>query len=376
MAGICNKLFKLTISTNFCCLETTYKISLQVRNRQKNVPRLRFPLWYLKKERTLYPEKLTLENKEFIEEVVHDTFGPPAVLSGISTYKTTSPLKTQPVEKGVWTENSKRCGLITRKIGCYPMWDKNGKIIWSTLLQVIDNHVVKYTPPEEVDPPRKPKRFLKPNKYGVLLVGAESANPQLYTKEYCGLFTAAGLPPKKFLGKFNITPDAIIQPGTPLTACHYQPGDIVDVCGKTVDRGFQGVMKRWGFKGMPASHGVTKTHRRGGNIGGGGEKGRVWPGTKMPGHMGNKWRVLRGLKIWRINTKYNILYVQGLGVPGETNSLIYVHDTLLPLRKRKESPLYFPTFYPQLVDTPLPDDLYDSTVHPFDQPSITFAESK
>lgn len=54
--------------------------------------------------------------------------------------------------------------------------------------------------------------------------------------------------------------------------------------------------------------------------------------------------------------------------PTKDNQMIY--------RKRKESPLYFPTFYPQLVDTPLPDDLYDSTVHPFDQPSITFAESK
>lgn len=56
-------------------------------------------------------------------------------------------------------------------------------------------------------------------------------------------------------------------------------------------------MKRWGFKGMPASHGVTKTHRRPGNIGGGGQKGRVWPGTKMPGHMGNRTRYLRGLKV-------------------------------------------------------------------------------
>lgn len=56
-----------------------------------------------------------------------------------------------------------------------------------------------------------------------------------------------------------------------------------------MDRGFQGVMKRWGFKGMPASHGVTKTHRRPGNIGAGGEKARVWPGTKMPGHMGNRY---------------------------------------------------------------------------------------
>lgn len=59
-------------------------------------------------------------------------------------------------------------------------------------------------------------------------------------------------------------------------------------CYFRIDRGFQGVMKRWGFKGMPASHGVTKTHRRPGNIGAGGEKARVWPGTKMPGHMGNR----------------------------------------------------------------------------------------
>jgi len=61
-------------------------------------------------------------------------------------------------------------------------------------------------------------------------------------------------------------------------------------------------MKRWGFKGMPASHGQTKTHRRPGNIGGGGEKGRVWPGKKMPGHMGNRTRFLRGLKVSAFGT--------------------------------------------------------------------------
>jgi large subunit ribosomal protein L3 len=64
-----------------------------------------------------------------------------------------------------------------------------------------------------------------------------------------------------------------------------------------IDRGFQGVMKRWGFKGMPATHGVTKTHRKGGNIGSGGQKARVMPGTKMAGHMGNRWRILRGVKV-------------------------------------------------------------------------------
>jgi len=57
------------------------------------------------------------------------------------------------------------------------------------------------------------------------------------------------------------------------------------------------VMKRWGFHGMPASHGVTKTHRRGGNIGHGGNKARVWPGTRMPGFMGDRRRTLRGAKV-------------------------------------------------------------------------------
>jgi large subunit ribosomal protein L3 len=64
-----------------------------------------------------------------------------------------------------------------------------------------------------------------------------------------------------------------------------------------VDRGFQGVMKRWGFHGMPASHGVTKTHRRPGNIGSGSHKARVLPGTKLPGHMGNRYRIVKGQRV-------------------------------------------------------------------------------
>lgn len=77
-----------------------------------------------------------------------------------------------------------------------------------------------------------------------------------------------------------------------------------------IDRGFQGVMKRWGFKGMPASHGVTKTHRRPGNIGSGGGKARVMPGTKMPGHMGNRWRIQKGVQVrYKISLIHE--YIQG-----------------------------------------------------------------
>lgn len=383
MSGICQKFLGLSafgsslstrlLTVNLLSVEISQQTLIRTK-RTQNVPKLKFPLWQLRKERTQYIERLTPENTVFIKEVTHEKFGPPAIISGLSTYQVPSPLREPPVEKGTWTEKSKRCGLITRKIGCYPLWTKQGKIIWCTLLQVVDNHVVKYIPPEDNNSKYKTKSTPIKTKLGALLIGAESGDPQKFTKEYCGLFAGAGLPPKRVLTRFNISPEAIIQPGTPLYATHFQPGDIVDVAGLSVYRGFQGVMKRWGFKGMPASHGVTKTHRRPGNIGAGGGKARVWPRTKMPGHMGAKRRIHRGLKVWRVNTKYNILYVQGLGVPGETNSVIHVYDSRLPLRRRKESPTHFPTFYPDSLEDPLPEDIYHEDVHAFDAPTITFEE--
>lgn len=130
-------------------------------------------------------------------------------------------------------------------------------------------------------------------------------------------------------------------------------------------------MKRWGFKGQPASHGVTKTHRRPGTIGGG-IKHRVWPGKKMPGHMGNRWRILKGCKIWRINTKTNTIWVSGRAVAGEINSLVYIYDTILPLRRTKNP--HFPTFTGNEAE--LSEDIYDEEVHKFNDPTIVFEPEK
>lgn len=203
------------------------------------------------------------------------------------------------------------------------------------------------------------------------MVGAESTDPTSLTKEYCGLFSDSGVIPKKHLCRFLVSPSAALQPGTPLLASHFRVGDFIDVRGKTVDHGFQGVIKRHGFKGMPASHGVTKTHRRPGNIGSGGAKARVWPGQKMPGHMGNRWRIAKGLKIWRINTKYNVLWVQGSGIPGETNELVYLYDTILPLRKHKTAPA-FPTFFEDSNNTTNSDDIWCDEIHDLKEPTIYY----
>lgn len=180
-----------------------------------------------------------------------------------------------------------------------------------------------------------------------------------------------GLPPKQTVKIFNITDNAAIKPGTPLYAAHFRPGQYVDVTAKTIGKGFQGVMKRWGFKGQPATHGQTKTHRRPGAISTG-DIGRVWPGTKMPGKMGNIYRTAFGLKVWRINTKHNIIYVNG-SVPGHKNCLVKVRDSKLPAYKHLGKNLPFPTYFPDGDEEELPEDLYDENVCQPGAPSITFA---
>ncbi|XP_055616053.1 39S ribosomal protein L3, mitochondrial [Toxorhynchites rutilus septentrionalis] len=348
----------------------------QVRNKNYlNRPRLRNPIWFVKKERTTHDELLTTENKSFVQEVLHDKYGHPALVKGILTFNQTNQfVQTEELAPVQWQPGFRRTGVIARKIGQYPLWKKDGTKIRTTLLQVIDNHVVKYIPPEEFNPPRelKQKRNWK-STFGCLLVGAQSRDPSIFTKEYCGLFKDSGVLPKQHLCRFIVSPEARLLPGTPLNVTHFKVGDYVDVRGKTIDHGFQGVVKRHGFKGMGASHGVTKTHRRPGNIGAGGEKARVWPGTKLPGHMGNRWRHLRGLRIWRINTKYNVMWVQGSNIAGETNGLIYIYDTILPLRKHKEAPA-FPTHYESVNDLHTDENIWHEDIHSFKDGSIAFRE--
>ncbi|XP_038066545.1 39S ribosomal protein L3, mitochondrial-like [Patiria miniata] len=158
--------------------------------------------------------------------------------------------------------------------------------------------------------------------------------------------------------------------GSPLYAAHFRPGMYVDCCGRTIDKGFQGVMKRWGMKGQPASHGATKTHRKMGASGGEGDPGRIWPGKKMPGHMGNKMSWTVGLKVWRVDTKHNILYVAG-SVAGRKYGYIKVIDSVLPKNKKVKAPPPFPTFY---EDEELEEELYDEEMFNFSDASIEYPE--
>ncbi|TNM92875.1 hypothetical protein fugu_018277 [Takifugu bimaculatus] len=183
------------------------------------------------------------------------------------------------------------------------------------------------------------------------------------------MYGNAGVPPKQKLTTFKISDNALIKPGTPLYAAHFRPGQYVDVTAKSIGKGFQGVMKRWGFKGQPASHGQTKTHRRPGASGPGGDPAKVFKGKKMPGMLGNIYITAFGLKIWRVNTKYNVLYVHG-SVPGHRNCVLKVRDTVLPTRSSTIANPPFPTYFTE-EEGDLDEDLYEDNLFVHTEPSLT-----
>lgn len=343
------------------CLTQTRQLRVGETKFRKKVPRI--APWWPQKELTFRDEYVSDENKEYLQEVVKKTY----LASG------QSPLKEPLAARGQWTNDSRRTGVIAKKIGIYPMWTTNGKRVVTTLLQVVDNHVIRYVPPEKV----KERFGIRYGDLGFLIVGAENGDPQLYTAEYNGIFTEAGVMPKKRLTRFTISPDAALPPGTPLFATHFRAGDFVNVAGVTINRGFQGVMKRWGFKGGRASHGVTKSHRRPGNIGAGaGRKDNVWKGTKMPGHMGNERRTAVGLQIFRINTKYNVLWVKGNATPGANHSYVYIMDCKFHRKMHvEENPPPFPTYYPE-ENEPQPEEIWAPDIHSFSSPTITFEDTE
>ena len=282
------------------------------------------------------------------------------------------PLKEEPWPIEQWVPGSKRTGLIARKIGVVPLWMNDGKKHLSTMLQVCEQNVIDYLPPDVM----AQTRFgFKAKGHGCLIVGAESRDPNRFSQEYLNLFLKSGVAPKKKLARFLVTHNAALQPGTPLFAGHFRAGQFVNVYGKTIDRGWMGACRRWGMKGGNATHGTTKSHFRAGAMGG--PRGRILKGKKMGGHEGCERCLRPGLQVLRINYQYGVIYVKGAAVPGATGSFVQIYDTMAE-KKRAEVVIPdnmppFPTYFPE-PEKPLPEEVWAPLVHHFNEPSIVFQE--
>lgn len=136
--------------------------------------------------------------------------------------------------------------------------------------------------------------------YTALQLGCGSKRDKQLNGRQIGHCKAAGVDNKRKLAEFRVSQDAILPIGHELNAAHFVPGQFLDIAGMTIGKGFQGVMKRHGFKGQPASHGNSLAHRAPGGIGACQDPGKVWPGKKMPGRMGNKRRTVQSVWLYKV----------------------------------------------------------------------------
>ncbi|KAJ2932877.1 hypothetical protein H1R20_g4198, partial [Candolleomyces eurysporus] len=195
------------------------------------------------------------------------------------------------------------------------MWNDQGVKFPVTILQVEDCQVTA-----NIKTP-KPDHSV----YHAVQVAACNKNAKATTRQMLGHFSKAKVSPKRYVKEFPVSADAHIPVGTTLSAIHFVPGQYVDCVAKSIGKGFQGVMKRWGFHGLAASHGVSISHRSAGSTGNHQDPGRVFPGKKMAGRMGGTQVTVQNLAVVRVDSALNLIYVRGQ-VPGVDNAPVYVRD--------------------------------------------------
>ena len=274
-----------------------------------------------------------------------------------------SPL-TGGLELMPWKRGSLRCGAVGVKLGVHYMWLKDGSRVATTLIQILDCHVIKYFPKNEYN-----------GVYAAAIIGTKSASPFFRNEKYTEFCRDAGVTVKEKCFRFRITENARLEPGTPIYAQHFKVGQHVHLKARSIGYGFAGVMQRFHMKGGPASHGASKWHRRIGSIAASG--GRPMKGRRLPGQLGGTYETARSRKVLRINTRYNVIYVSGR-IPGHVNTFVKITDALRRKicietdedEKKQIGP--FPTFYPKLAERNVQENIFDENVFKFEDPSIVF----
>ena len=233
-----------------------------------------------------------------------------------------------------------RTGLIAQKMGMTRVFAEDGGHVPVTVLKVDDCQVIG-TRTEERDG------------YSALQLGVGKAKVKNVSKAMRGHFAAARVEPKRKVVEFRVSSDALVDVGATITVDHFVSGQLVDVVGTSIGKGYAGVMKRHNFSGMRATHGVSVSHRAAGSTGQCQDPGKVFKGKKMAGHMGDARVTVQNLEIIDVDTEKGLILVKG-GVPGAKKGFVLITDA-----KKRARPENAP--YPAALtgDAPTPEEAVD-----------------
>jgi large subunit ribosomal protein L3 len=214
-------------------------------------------------------------------------------------------------------------GLVGRKVGMTRVFTDAGETVPVTVIEVLPNRVTQVKTDEK-------------DGYRAVQVTFGTRRPQLYSKAVTGHYARANVAPGRALVEFRLLPQegTDLKAGAELRADLFKAGEPVDVTGTTIGKGFAGTMKRHNFGGLPASHGVSVSHRSPGSIGQRQTPGRVFKGRRMSGHMGVARRTTENLRIVEVDLERNLLLVRG-AVPGAEGGQVVVRPSLKAARRGK-----------------------------------------
>ena len=207
-------------------------------------------------------------------------------------------------------------GLVGRKTGMSRVFTEDGVSVPVTIIQALPNRVTRVKTEES-------------DGYSALQVTTGNVKPSRVSKPQAGQFAAASTEPGDGLFEFRASADELaeIEAGAELTVERFEPGQVVDVTGTTIGKGYAGTVKRHHFRTQDNTHGNSLAHRAPGSIGQNQTPGRVFKGKKMSGQMGNVKRTQQGLEVVQIDSDRSLIVVKG-SVPGHAGGRLVVKPTV------------------------------------------------
>ena len=211
-------------------------------------------------------------------------------------------------------------GLIGTKIGMTREFMDSGQSVPVTVIKVEKGRVL--------DIITKDKRG-----YNAVKIGFFKQKNSKINKQMKGYFAKKNTEPKKILKEFRTNNIDQFKEGNELGLEIFKDKKFLDVRSKTIGKGFAGVMKRWNFGGLRASHGVSVSHRSHGSTGQRQDPGKVFKGKKMAGHMGDKLRTMLNLEIIKSDVENNLIYLRG-SIPGSKNSTVFLRESIKNITRK------------------------------------------